>query len=238
MKSGYFKLEKYVSFILSVVLCLTAFAVFYNLKGGGKQVALYPFADYLVVIDAGHGGIDGGVEGVKSGVKESEINLAIALKLERVFVHSGVRVVMTRKSSGGLYGSLSAGHKKRDMQARAKIIKENSPTLLISIHQNQFSSEQRRGAQVFFKDGHNESKRLACVMQEHLNQVTDTGRHYSALVGDYYLLNVSPCTAVIVECGFLSNPQDEALLLTSEYQQELAKTIYSAVLQFLSEQKD
>lgn len=193
-----------------------------------------PIFYHTVVIDAGHGGIDGGVSGVLSGVKESEINLAIAKKLQKTFEKGGFKVVLTRTTSAGLYGHTGAGHKKRDMQARAKIIKNASPSLVISIHQNKFSASYRRGAQVFYRAGDEKGRALATALQNELNGLEENGRKSSPIAGDYYVINVSPCPAVIVECGFLSNEQDERLLLSEEYQEKLANSIFYGALGFLT----
>lgn len=231
MKVFAFNFTRFISFAISVSLALLSIII-YNGIFGDKNTTILPTVNYLVVVDAGHGGIDSGVTGVKSGVCESDLNLAIALKLKGVFERSGIRVVLTRKSSGGLYGSLSVGHKKRDMQARRKIIEECNPTLVISIHQNQYHLSSRRGAQVFFNQDSDNGKLLAGCIQNQLNGLVAGGRSYSALKGDYYILNISPCPAVIVECGFLSNEQDEALLLSEDYQSLLAEGIYNGVIQY------
>lgn len=164
-----------------------------------------------IVIDAGHGGIDGGVVGRVSGVKESDINLSISRCLQKEFEQAGFRVVQTRPTEAGLYGTATAGYKKRDMQKRAEIIQENAPALVISVHQNFFSMTSRRGAQVFFRNDSSSSRTLACAIQTAFNEMPETAKKYSALAGDYYVLNCSDYPSVIVECGFLSNPEDEAL---------------------------
>ena len=102
-----------------------------------------------IVIDAGHGGIDGGVVGRTTGEKESDINLAISQLLQAEFEEAGFLVVQTRPTQAGLYGSATQGYKKRDMQKRAEIIEASAPAAVISVHQNFFSLSSRRGAQVF-----------------------------------------------------------------------------------------
>ena len=220
----------FICLIFVVVVLVACSSIFLSSKKVHSQSA-----NTVVVLDAGHGGIDGGVTGTKTGVKESEINLAIVKKLQALFKNAGFEVVLTRSNSGGLYGHTGVGHKKRDMQAREKIIKGASPTLFISIHQNKFSDSARRGSQVFYKAGSNEGYNLANCVQSQVNALNKGGRQYSALKGDYYLLNVSPFPAIIVECGFLSNAQDEALLISEEYQQALAQSIFYGAMQFLVE---
>ena len=195
--------------------------------------ACLPSESLVVVIDAGHGGIDGGVSGVNTGVKESDINLEIAKLLAKEFLSGGFSVVMTRSTTAGLYGHTGAGHKRRDMQAREKIIKQANPALVISIHQNKFSSPSRRGAQVFYRAGSEGGNSLAKCVQNQLNNLKENGKKCFPLSGDYYLLNISPCPAIIVECGFLSNAQDEKLLISAEYQKQLVGTIFYGALSFL-----
>ncbi len=190
-------------------------------------------ARFTVVIDAGHGGIDGGVSGKISGVKESDLNLDIAKKLKDEFEKSGVNVVMTRNSYGGLYGTTAKGFKMRDMKKRIKIINSANADLMISVHLNYYSSSSRRGATAFFAEGKEEGERLANSVQKYFNRSSGQEREFSALKGDYYLLNQSTCPAVICECGFLSNEQDEKLLLTEEYRAEIAKLIFLGAVEYL-----
>ena len=187
-----------------------------------------------VVIDAGHGGVDGGVVGKTSGRKESDINLSISRYLQEEFEEAGFLVVQTRPTEAGLYGMATAGYKRRDMQKRAEIINSNSPALMISVHQNFFSLSSRRGAQVFFRENSENSRTLACSIQSALNNMPECVKKTDALKGDYYVLNCNDFPAVIVECGFLSNAEDEALLLSREYQKRLARVIKEGALAYLA----
>jgi len=187
-----------------------------------------------VVIDAGHGGIDGGVVGIESNVKESDINLDISRKLQKKLEEAGFAVVQTRETEAGLYGTAAPGYKKRDMKVRSDIIHKSNPALVISVHQNFFSLRSRRGAQVFFRESNEKSKTLACLIQSELNAMENCPRKSDPLRGDYYILNCSDYPSVIVECGFLSNPEDEALLLTDEYREKIVSAIASGALNFLS----
>lgn len=187
-----------------------------------------------IVIDAGHGGIDGGVVGVKTKAKESDINLSISRLLQAEFEEAGFLVVQTRPTEAGLYGAATAGYKKRDMQKRAQIIAESEPAAVISVHQNSFPVSSRRGAQVFFRETSDSSHTLACSIQTALNSMPECVRKNEALKGDYYVLNCSDYPSVIVECGFLTNAADEALLLTQEYRRRLAETICAGTLAYLA----
>ena len=188
-----------------------------------------------IVIDAGHGGVDGGVVGRQTGTKESDINLAVSRLLQAEFEEAGFCVVQTRLTEAGLYGAATAGYKKRDMQKRAEIIAENAPAAVISVHQNFFPAASRRGAQVFFREDSALSRSLACAVQAQLNAMPECVSPSQALRGDYYVLNCSDHPSVIVECGFLSNAADEALLVTREYQARLAEVICAGTVAFLAE---
>ncbi len=188
----------------------------------------------VVVIDAGHGGVDGGVVGIETGTKESDINLSLSRILQSAFEDAGFYVVQTRPTEAGLYGAATNGYKKRDMQKRADIIRESVPALVISLHQNFFSMRSRRGAQVFFREDSERSAALARSIQTSLNTMPECVKQTDALKGDYYVLNCSDYPSVIVECGFLSNAEDEALLVTQVYQEKIAAAILSGSLSFLA----
>jgi len=191
-----------------------------------------PKKNFTVALDAGHGGMDGGVSGVNTKVKESDLNLAVVKKLERYFKDYGVNTVLTRKDKNGLYGISSVGRKKRDMEKRKEIIDGANPNLVISVHMNAFPQRKQRGAQVFYDKDNGEGKSLAETIQLFLSKnIEHCGR--IVMRGDYYILNCTDKPAVLVECGFLSNSEDEALLITSEYQEKLAYNIFCATVAFL-----
>lgn len=190
-------------------------------------------AAYTVVIDAGHGGIDGGVVGKTTGVKESDVNLAVARALKEDFEAAGFRAVLTRTDEGGLYGLPIKGFKRRDMEKRREIIEKAQPVAMISVHQNYFPSDtSRRGGQAFYRLGSGSGQALAQSIQKQLN--TLFGEEHSALAGDYFMLECTNFTSVIVECGFLSNAEDEAFLTDKDFQEKTAYAIFCGTLAFLS----
>ena len=214
-----------VAAALAVTVGMCAYALAQTAAGMQKMT---------IVIDAGHGGIDGGVVGRRTGTKESDINLSVSRLLQAEFEEAGFLVVQTRPTEAGLYGTATKGYKKRDMQKRAEIIADNAPAAVISVHQNFFPLSSRRGAQVFFREDSALSHTLACAIQTALNSMPECVRTSEALKGDYYVLNCSDYPSVIVECGFLSNAEDEALLVSAAYQQRLAQTICAGTLAFLA----
>lgn len=186
----------------------------------------------VVVIDAGHGGIDAGVLGVSTGVKESNINLAISKYLKGYFVNAGFNCVMTRNSQNGLYGNTSKGFKMRDMRARKQVIEDSNADMVISVHQNYCPLPSRRGGQVFYDKNSDCGKSLAQSIQSALNEMEQCVNPSSPLVGDYYMLKCTSSPSVIVECGFLSNAEDEKLLIDETYQKAVAYAIFKGAVSY------
>ena len=219
----------FLSFCIALLLCVS---VFY------QPIAVFSSNEnkLKLVIDAGHGGIDGGVSGVATGVKESDINLDISLKLHDKFTSVGFSTRLTRKTQEGLYGVATKGFKKRDMERRKEIILDEKPSLVLSIHQNVYPLKSVRGAQVFYSKENKDSKLLAERLQTSLNALySEVGvKPRVAKTGDYFMLTCAPYPSVIIECGFLSNPKDEALLVSAVWQNRLCESILSGVFNYLS----
>lgn len=186
----------------------------------------------VVVIDAGHGGIDAGVTGLSGGIKESDINLSIAKKLKGFFTEAGFKVVMTRTSNGGLYGLPTNGFKTRDMQKRKQIITDCGADMVISVHQNSCPLKSRRGGQTFYDKNSENGKMLAEAIQASLNEMEECVKKSSALTGDYFMLKCTDSPSVIVECGFLTNAEDEKLLSDPEYQKKIAYAIFKGAVSY------
>ncbi len=183
-----------------------------------------------IVLDAGHGGYDGGVKGLNSGIKESTINLEMANLVKGYLESDGYRVVMTRTEDVALGTS-----KKSDMKKRIEMINASNCLLVVSIHVNFYPSSYRRGIQTFFNKSMDEE--LAKMMQETLNSalnIPTLDRGFASLWGDYYILAKSKCPATIVETGFISNSKDEEQLLSAEYRMVLAFHIYSGIKKYIA----
>lgn len=196
------------------------------------RASLSPAARFTVAIDAGHGGIDGGVVGTGSGVAEAKLNLDIAKKLAADLAACGIGTVLTRTTDAGLYGLSTENFKKRDMRARAAIIENAAPDLVVSIHQNAFPRRDERGAQVFYRKGNAEGAALAACVQKQLRNALPASDR-AAKVGDFFMLNCTDAPAILVECGFLSNSEDEANLLDEAYRDRVAYTICLGILAYL-----
>ena len=195
-------------------------------------------AAYLPVIDAGHGGEDGGAVSV-SGVCESVINLDISLKMQQIFALFGVNPVLTRTSDTIDYPADAVTVRQRkvaDQRARVAQIHDVPNAYLISIHQNNYPSSGPFGAQVLYAPTE-ESREFALYLQDLLVRGLNNGNYRSAaqISSDIYLMNQVECPAVLVECGFLSNPEEDALLQTDSYRLKLAALITAGFLRFHAE---
>lgn len=229
VKNRLFALLCVLSLLVSVILTLCSFFLYFPPKES-NDVALVE-KKFTIVLDAGHGGIDGGVV-ASDGTKESDLNLLFVKLLAEKFEAVGATVVLTRETKNGLYGVATDGFKRRDMQKRKEIIEHANPDILVSIHMNKFTSSSRYGPQVFYQEKDATSQVLASKVQNALNAFT--GNSHSHLSGDYYILKCledKPC--VIVECGFLSNSQDLRLLTSQEYQKALTNVIFKGVMLYL-----
>lgn len=186
-----------------------------------------------IVLDSGHGGDDPGMIG-KSGVTEKTLNLAYAKKLQKLLTEAGFCVVMTRENEDGLYDPDSTHKKAQDMQRRVAIIAKEQPLVSISIHQNCYPDPSVCGPQVFYYEHSAEGEKLAKCIQDSLNEALSIARpRVQKRNGSYYILKRSEGTTVIVECGFLSNPEEEQKLQQEAYQDQVAKAIFDGIMQYL-----
>ena len=192
-----------------------------------------------VVLDAGHGGEDGGAVGV-NGELEKNINLAIALELEKYLKQNNFEVVMIRTgdySVGDQSLSTVAERKRSDTKARLRTIEETGDCIFLSIHQNHFSQSKYDGAQVFYSENREESAALAETIRENIVSTLQPDNHReNKPAGDgIYLLHNCQVPAVLVECGFLSNPAEAEKLNQESYQKAMASAIYNGLIDYLQE---
>lgn len=188
---------------------------------------------FCVVVDAGHGGKDPGKVGI-NGALEEEINLDIAIRLSALLRQADVKTVMTREDENGLYDESASNKKVQDMKRRIALMEETDPDLVVSIHQNSYEQENVRGAQTFFYTGSVQGQRLAETIQTRLVTGLDPANHRTAKANNsYYLLKKTSKPIAIVECGFLSNPEEAELLADPLYQERVAWQIHMGILQYL-----
>lgn len=226
--------NKWLIFVITVVAYT---AVYFGMQHNlAIKTAALQAEPITVVIDAGHGGEDGGAVS-KDGIRESEINLSISQRLEQVLALCGIRTKMVRTSDQGVHteGDTIHDRKVSDLKNRAAIVNETAPAVLVSIHQNHFEQEKYSGAQVFYAAS-KDSKDLAAETQKRLRDaLCPENRRECKPADTVYLMEQINCTGILVECGFLSNWNEAKLLQTSEYQTKLACAIAGALAQFLEE---
>lgn len=185
-----------------------------------------------VVIDPGHGGNDPGKVS-SEGILEKDLNLQIALKLESELKVCGIESYILRTEDRNLATEGATNKKNSDMKNRVAVINEMNPDILISIHQNSFSDPKVRGPQVFYNSTSQASEEYALLLQDKLNTINPDCSRKAKSDNQLYMLDKSICPAVIVECGFLSSPEDVAILSDESYQYELADTIAASVEEWL-----
>lgn len=202
-------------------------------RWGDTDAAFIRLPEQTLILDPGHGGEDGGAVSV-SGAPESGINLAIALDLDQIMGFFGVRTVLTRREDVSIHDSSAKSLREKkisDLHNRAALINAVEHATLISIHQNAVSDGRCRGAHVFYGDEILAGP-LARQIQREIRNALDPSndREPQPAPASVYLMNHVSCRAVLVECGFLSNPREERLLRDPGYQKKLAMVLAGAYL--------
>ena len=194
------------------------------------EPAAGPLSGLTIAVDAGHGGYDGGAYGRVSGTPEKGLNLDVARRVQRLLLEQGANVVMTRTDDYALCDEDPPIRKKlQDMQRRAAIILEAGADMVLSIHMNEYAGRAQSGPQVFYREGCPAGRLLAGALQEAMIAGLSPKKEREANSGDYYILTLG-VPSVLVECGFLSNAEEEALLLTPEYRERVAVAVVQGVI--------
>ena len=228
-----------------VIFCMIFVSLFtfsfkiasYNIKAQEitTQTVALPVTNRVIVIDAGHGTPDEGAES-SNGVTEAQINLKIALKLQNLLEQSGATVILTRSDENAIYdldATTLREKKVSDINNRVKIGNEASADIFVSIHLNKIPQNQYWGWQCFYKNGDEKSIALAKSLQTNLNEAIQKENKREVMKLDtVYLMKHVEIPISIVECGFLSNAEEEQLLLTDEYQDKLAWGIYNGIMDY------
>lgn len=230
--------KNWIAFVPFYLLVAIAFIGVVNWFSNATTVAVQmrPVARKATfIIDAGHGGIDGGATSC-TGILESNINLQIALRLNDLINFLGYDTVMIRTTDTSIYtqGDTIAAQKLSDLRERVRIVNEQENGILISIHQNTFADSRYGGAQVFYAEGQGSSD-LAKLLQENLKSTVNPGSsRMSKKASGIYLMEHIKRTGILVECGFLSNPEEEAKLRSGEYQKNLCCVIAASASAYLN----
>ena len=194
-----------------------------------------PVSGKIVVVDAGHGVPDEGAE-ASDGTSEAQINLKIALKLQNLLESTGCTVILTRSDENAIYDidSKTLRQKKiSDIRNRVKIGNESSADIFVSIHMNKIPQEQYDGWQTFYKQGSEDGRKLATLIQNNLNEAIEKENNRIAkTIQNIYIINKVEIPTTIVECGFLSNKEEASNLLDDTYQNRLAWGIYNGIIEY------
>ena len=181
----------------------------------------------VIVVDPGHGGEDPGKVGIND-VLEKDLNFQIAKKVKKLLEEAGIKIVMTRTNDK------VPDAKKEDLNQRVQLINETKPTLALCIHQNSYPDEKIKGAQVFYHTITPEAEDVATIVQEQLRTVDPTNTRQIKENDTYFMLKNCQVPTIIVECGFLTNPEEAAKLTQEEYQDQIAQAICEGVVKWLS----
>ena len=189
---------------------------------------------HTIIIDAGHGGEDGGATSC-TGVLESSINLEIALRLDDLMHFLGYKTTMVRTTDTAIHtqGNTIAARKASDLKQRVKLANETANALLISIHQNYFADNRYLGAQVFYANTTGSHCLAESIQNCFRNTINQGSNRMAKIAENIFIMDKIDCDGVLIECGFLSNYQEEALLRNPEYQKKVSAVIASAVSVYL-----
>lgn len=193
--------------------------------------AVLPLTGLIIAVDPGHGGYDPG--STSNGVLEKDVVLEIALYLRDYLQQGGARIILTREEDKDFLEATAGPKKRLDFSNRLQIVEDAAADLLISLHANCIASPRWRGSQVFYQKGCDEGQGLAECIQLELSRVLENTDRL-AQSGNYYLLRESSMCGVVVEVGFLSNPQEAALLQKADYQKKVAWAIYLGIVAYFS----
>lgn len=189
---------------------------------------------YTIVLDAGHGGVDGGGAGVVTGNLEKNLNLDYVRAMQVLFESNGIKVILTRDGDYDFFGSGGLPNQKRmDMEKRLDIINKAKPDVFISVHMNMFSMQSVKGAQTFYSPLSDSSSKI--LAQNVLNAFTNQLPYAWKFIKEeeYFLLDNAPCPAILVECGYLTNPEEDRLLSTKEHRDKVCYSVFCGVYSFL-----
>ncbi len=225
---------------ITAILLVALFAFTFqtaNLNNTVQTVSL-PVSNKVIVVDAGHGKPDEGAQS-SNGTTEAETNLKIALKLQTLLEQSGATVILTRSDENAIYDldkTTLREKKVSDIHNRVKIGNESSADIFVSIHLNKIPQSQYYGWQCFYKQNDEKSTNLAKSIQANLNDaIQKENKRVAMKLDSVYIMKHVEIPISIVECGFLSNPEEEAQLLTDEYQDKLAWGIYNGIMDYFYE---
>lgn len=218
-------------------MCFLCIFIFEVNKNSKDVMSYMPITNKVILLDAGHGGIDPGATNEDKSILEKDINLQITLKLRELLESSGCLVLLTREEDTSLYeeeaGKTTRQKYNENLKNRRKMIEESGVDAFVSIHLNKFEQSKYYGAQTFYPEGQNDSKLLSQFIQDELKRVVDkTNQRKIKPSKDIYLLKENKIPSVLIECGFLSNEKESKSLNDEKYQEKVAWAIYAGIQKY------
>ncbi len=233
--------RKYFIALLMILIVVIALVPTKANKNVMNIIRIKPLDNKTIVIDPGHGGIDGGTS--VGDILEKDINLIIGLKLKEKLIKKGATVIMTREIDDSLDDHIinNGSRHREDLNARVKIVNDSNADILISVHVNYIKNSNKIGAIAFYHTNGEKGKYLAEHMQGYLNDIStykkmDITVKHSATSGNYYILGNTSAPGIIVEIGFLSNQIDRGLLLDAEHQNEIIEQITKGIISYFNDE--
>ncbi|ATW27228.1 N-acetylmuramoyl-L-alanine amidase [Candidatus Formimonas warabiya] len=236
MRLIFFHTVKIPRFLIPALIFLTALTVtgYYYISAYLLHAEIdaisWSIANKVIVVDPGHGGIDPGAVG-PSGSLEKDINLAIAKRLSLILSQAGAVVIMTREDDSSF-----SPKKKADLDARIALAEKQQADIFVSIQGNAIKSSRWTGAQTFYHPRSEESKKLAVCIQQEMGRILKNTNRLARPHTGAYILNQLKIPTVVVEVGFMSNPQEEKMLNDTYYQGKVAWAVYAGIVKYFSEQ--
>ena len=219
-----------VPLFMGTLVVMIAIASYFKFAEAAIETSGLSIASKTIIVDPGHGGFDPGKPGI-NGEDEKDLNLKISLKLRDYLEQAGAVVIMTRTTDDDVDGMDGIKYKSKDMAERKKLAEGGD--VLVSVHQNSFTQPSVRGAQTFYSGQSSQGKILAESIQKSIKEYVDRQNKREAKSNsNYYVLRATAIPAVIVECGFLTNPDEEKLLNNEEYQNQMAWGIYLGIVKY------
>ena len=214
-----------------IIICLFLSLLIISIFNVNANILTFPLIGKTIVIDAGHGGADGGA--IVSNIKEKDLNLQITYKLKEQLEILGANVLLTRDSDNDLSNPNALYRKKSDFDNRIKLINNSHADMYISIHMNLYTNPIYYGPQVFYSPIVNENKKIATLVQDELNKFANTKRKEKITPNTYMYKRIN-VKGILIECGFISNKTERNKLLNPKYQKALSITISNAIIKYFN----
>ena len=214
-----------------IIICLFLSLLIISIFNVNANILTFPLIGKTIVIDAGHGGADGGA--IVSNIKEKDLNLQITYKLKEQLEILGANVLLTRDSDNDLSNPNALYRKKSDFDNRIKLINNSHADMYISIHINLYTNPIYYGPHVFYSPSVNENRKIATLVQDELNKFANTTRKEKITPNTYMYKRIN-VKGILIECGFISNKTERTKLLNPKYQKALSMTISNAMIKYFN----